>query len=215
MYDIPGPKSQEAWDRDSDYVIAGRSNIAESLPLVFERGKGVSIWDVDGNEYLDLSAGIMTASTGHCHPHAVARMKEQIDKIWHVYAFPTPDRSKLCKMLDERMPAGIDTFSFYCEGGITVEAALRAASSYTKSWFYASMTHAYHGRTLLTRSLGPGLLPKQFGPRVHVTHLMYPYCYRCPSSSSTPPAVWPASRRRTTRSRIPATKSTRPSSSNR
>jgi len=180
MHNLPGPESKRLWDLDEQFVIAGRGNIAQSLPLVFARGQGASIWDVDGNEFIDMSAGILTASTGHCHPHLVQRMKDQIEKLWHIYGFPTPDRHTVCEKLIKHMPPGIDTFAFYCEGGITVEAALRAASSYTKRWFYASMTHAYHGRTLLTRSLGPHLLPKQFGPSVHVAHLPYPYCYRCP-----------------------------------
>ena len=180
MYNLPGKKSKQLWDEDVSYVISGRSNIADSLPLVFEKGEGVFIYDADNNKYLDFSAGILTASTGHCHPHLVERVKEQVDKLCHVYAFPTPDRHKLCRKLSTKMPKGVDTFAFYCEGAITVEAALRAASSYNKRHLYAAMTHAYHGRTLLTRSLGTHLLPKEFGPTVNVAHLHYPYCYRCP-----------------------------------
>ena len=180
MYNLPGKKSKELWDKDINYVISGRSNIADSLGLVFDKGKGVYIYDVDGNEYLDFSAGILTASTGHSHPHLVERIKQQVEKLCHIYAFPTPDRHKLCQMLTEKMPDGIDTFAFYCEGAITVEAALRAASSYNKRYLFAAMTQAYHGRTLLTRSLGTHLLPKEFGPTWNVAHLHYPYCYRCP-----------------------------------
>lgn len=180
MYNLPGKRSKELWDKDTKYVISGRSNIADSLPLVFERGEGVHIYDVDGNKYLDFSAGILTASTGHSHPHLVKRLKKQIEKLSHVYAFPTSDRHRLSRMLAERMPPGIDTFAFYLEGAITVEAALRAASSYNRRYLYAATTHAYHGRTLLTRSLGTHLLPKEFGPTINVTHLHYPNCYRCP-----------------------------------
>jgi len=180
MYDLPGPRSIELWKKDTAHVISGRSNIAESLPLVFERGEGVHLYDVDGNRFLDFSAGILTASTGHCHPHLTERVSEQVRKLTHVYAFPTPDRHLLCAKLRQRMPEGIDTFAFYCEGAITVEAALRAASSYNKRYLYAAMTHGYHGRTLLARSLGTHLLPKQFGPSANVVHLHFPYCYRCP-----------------------------------
>lgn len=180
MYTLPNKKSKEFWKGDTDYVIAGRSNIAESVPLVFDRGKGVYIYDVDGNKFMDCSAGILTASTGHCHPVLVRKLQMQAEKLWHVYAFPTPERQELCKELTTYMPGDINTFAFYCEGAITVEAALRAASSYTGKWHYAAMTHAYHGRTLMTRSLGPHLLPKEFGPSVNVTRLLYPDCYRCP-----------------------------------
>lgn len=186
MYNLPGKNSEDLWKKDTEYVISGRSNIADSMPLVFEKGEGVYICDVDGNKFLDFSAGILTASTGHCHPHLVKRVKDQVEKICHVYAFPTPERYKLCEMLTKRMPEGIDTFAFYCEGGITVEAALRAASSYNKRYLYAAMTNSYHGRTLLTRSLGTSLLPKDFGPTVNVAHLHYPYCYRCPFKQKYP-----------------------------
>jgi len=186
MYNLPGPKSQELWDKDIEFVISGRSNIADSLPLVFDRGEGIHIYDVDGNKYIDFSAGILTASTGHCHPTLVKKLKEQAEKLWHVYAFPTPERADLCKKMTNLLPEGIDTFAFYSEGSITVEAALRAASSYNKRWFYAAMTHAYHGRTLLTRSLGSYLLPKEFGPAVNVTRLHYPDCYRCPMKLKHP-----------------------------
>ncbi len=186
MYNLPGKKSQELWDKDINYVISGRTNIADSLPLVFEKGKGIYIYDVDGNEYIDFSAGILTASTGHCHPTLVKKLEKQIQELWHVYAFPTPERANFCKTLKSYMPEGIDTFAFYCEGSITVEAALRAASSYNKRWSYAAMTHAYHGRTLQTRSLGSYLLPKEFGPVVNVTRFHYPNCYRCPMKLKHP-----------------------------
>ena len=186
MFDITGPKSKQLWDLDKKYVIAGRGDLLENTPLVFNKGCGVNIYDVDGKEYLDFSAGILTASTGHCHPHVVRKVKEQLEKLWHVYSFPTPDRHKLCELLVKYMPSGIDTFSFYCEGSVTVEAALRAASSYNKRYLFAAMTHAYHGRTLLTRSLAPQLFPKQFGPNVNVARLHYPYCYRCPFKLNYP-----------------------------
>ena len=180
MYDLPGRRSNTLWSKDVEYVISGRSNIADSLPLVFERGRGVYIYDVDGNEYLDFSAGILTAATGHCHPEFVRRVTDQVERLCHVYAYPTPDRHELCRKLSAKMPAGIDTFAFYCEGTVAVEAALRAASSYNKRYLYAAMTHSYHGRTMLARSLGSHLLPKQFGPTANAAHLHYPYCYRCP-----------------------------------
>ena len=185
MYPLPGPLSKEIWDLDEEYVVSGRSNISQSVPIAFERGSGISIWDMDGNEYMDFSAGILTASTGHCHPHVVARTREQLEKLWHVYSYPTPERGRLGQALTQRMPPGINTYSFYCEGGITVEAALRAAGSYQKRWFFAAMTHAYHGRTLMARSLGAHNL-HGFGPSNNVAHLIFPYCYRCPLNLKHP-----------------------------
>jgi 4-aminobutyrate aminotransferase/(S)-3-amino-2-methylpropionate transaminase len=179
-YNLPGKRSQEGWEADLKYVVTGRSSVAESVPLVIERGEGVYFWDADGNRYLDFSAGILTASTGHCHPHVIKRLQEQVPLLWHVYAFPTPQRARLCEMLTEHLPPQIDTFCFYTGGSETIEAATRACSSYRKAYLFASMTHGYHGRTLMSRSLGPSLLNKVYGPTVNVCHLPYPYCYRCP-----------------------------------
>jgi len=184
--DIPGPESKRLWNLDEQYVIAGRSNIAQTVPLAFERGEGVHIYDVDGNEYLDFSAGILTASTGHCHPRVVKRLKDQAEKLWHVYVFPTPERHQLCRLLTDQMPPGIDTFAFYSGGARTIEAALIAASSYNKRHLFAAMTHGYHGRTLMTRSLSPHQFARSFGPVVNVARIPYPYCYRCPFKLTYP-----------------------------
>ena len=47
-------------------------------------GRGVEAWDVDGNRFLDFAAGIAVCSTGHCHPHVVAAIKEAADQFLHI-----------------------------------------------------------------------------------------------------------------------------------
>ena len=53
-------------------------------PLVVERGSGCVIEDVDGNLFLDFTAGIAVTATGHCHPEVVAAIKDQADKLLHM-----------------------------------------------------------------------------------------------------------------------------------
>src|SRR3989338_871615 len=53
-------------------------------PVVFSKGKGCKLWDVDGKEYLDFVAGLAVVNLGHCHPNVVNAIKEQAEKLIHV-----------------------------------------------------------------------------------------------------------------------------------
>src|SRR6478736_5588694 len=65
---LPGPNAQRVLAGDKQYLSP---SYTRSYPLVAKRGRGVVIEDVDGNEFLDFSAGIAVVSTGHCHPKVV------------------------------------------------------------------------------------------------------------------------------------------------
>ncbi len=149
-------------------------------------GDGSLLWDVDGNCYIDCAAGVLTNSTGHCHPKVVQALQEQAEKLWHVHNFPTEQRGELLRSLAQKFPAGIDTFAFYSGGTETVEAGLRAASSFTGKYEYISFHDAYHGRTLGSRGLALWW-GKGFGP-VGTNGIRSPfaYCYRCPFGLSYP-----------------------------
>ena len=54
------------------------------FPVEFVRGEGATLWDADGNEYLDFLAGISVCNTGHCHPHVVAAIEAQARTLIHV-----------------------------------------------------------------------------------------------------------------------------------
>src|SRR5438445_13814600 len=78
---LPGPNAQALLERDAKYVSPSYTRV---YPLVVERGSGAVIRDVDGNLFLDFTAGIAVASTGHCHPHVVAAVKDQAEKLLHM-----------------------------------------------------------------------------------------------------------------------------------
>jgi 4-aminobutyrate aminotransferase len=65
---LPGPNARRILDGDERYVSP---SYTRSYPMVAKRGRGVIVEDVDGNEFLDFSAGIAVTSTGHCHPEVV------------------------------------------------------------------------------------------------------------------------------------------------
>src|SRR3954468_12616133 len=77
----PGPKAQELLARDEQYVSPSYTRV---YPLVVERGSGAVIQDVDGNLFLDFTAGIAVTAAGHCHPHVVAAVTDQARKLLHM-----------------------------------------------------------------------------------------------------------------------------------
>src|SRR5581483_1486143 len=79
--ELPGPKAQVLLDRDARYTSP---SYTRAYPLVVERGSGAVIQDVDGNLFLDCTAGIAVTSTGHCHPHVVAAIQDQAEKLLHM-----------------------------------------------------------------------------------------------------------------------------------
>src|SRR5262245_56833106 len=78
---LPGPKAQALLERDQRYMSPSYTRV---YPLVCERGSGAVIQDVDGNRFLDLTAGIAVTATGHCHPEVVAAIKDQAEKLLHM-----------------------------------------------------------------------------------------------------------------------------------
>src|SRR5688572_3245054 len=79
--DLPGPKAQEFLARDDKFMSP---SYTRAYPLVVESGSGAVIQDVDGNLFLDFTAGIAVNSTGHCHPRVVSAIQEQAAKLIHM-----------------------------------------------------------------------------------------------------------------------------------
>jgi len=74
--------------RVSEYIRRDTEAISPSLtrsyPFVMARGRGCLVWDTDGTQYLDFTAGIAVTSTGHSHPEVVQAIKDQADKFIHM-----------------------------------------------------------------------------------------------------------------------------------
>src|SRR5437660_11554509 len=79
--DLPGPRGQELLARDHEYMSPPYTRI---YPLVCARGSGAVIEDVDGNLFLDFTAGIAVTATGHCHPDVVAAIRDQAGRLIHM-----------------------------------------------------------------------------------------------------------------------------------
>src|SRR5512147_816600 len=77
----PGPNAQKLLVRDDQYLSP---SYTRAYPLVAASGRGATIEDVDGNRYLDFTAGIAVVATGHCHPKVVEAIHDQSSRLIHM-----------------------------------------------------------------------------------------------------------------------------------
>jgi 4-aminobutyrate aminotransferase len=178
---LPGPKARAAVEADHRLISP---SYTRSYPLVARRGRGCRVEDVDGNEFLDLAAGIAVTSTGHCHPEVVAAIQKQAAELIHISG--TDFYSELLTDLAARLSAvapmpGPHKVFYGNSGAEAIECALKLARYHTGRQQIISFFGAFHGRTMGALSL-TGSKPQQkrrFSPLVPgVTHIPYPYAYR-------------------------------------
>ena len=149
-----------------------------------KRGHGTRIEDVDGNEFLDFSAGIAVTSTGHCHPEVVAAIQAQSAELIHMSGtdFYYEGMTALAERLSAIAPMrGPHRIYYGNSGAEAVECALKLARYHTGRQTVIAFLGSFHGRTMGALSLTSSR-PQQkrrFAPFVPgVTHVRYPYAYR-------------------------------------
>jgi len=178
---LPGPRAQAAVAADDRWISP---SYTRSYPLVARRGRGVRIEDVDGNEFLDFSAGIAVASTGHCHPEVVAAIQKQAAELIHISGtdFYNEPLTDLAEKLSAIAPMpGPHRFFYGNSGAEAVECALKLARYHTGRQQIISFFGAFHGRTMgaLSLTASKPQQKRRFSPLVPgVTHVRYPYAYR-------------------------------------
>ena len=110
-------------------MAPGLQSIALFSQIVVDHAQGCTITDVDGNEYLDFIAGIAVGSLGHCHPHYVKRLKEQLERVTFG-SFTTETRARFLNLVScDCCRKGITHLQFFSGGAEAVEAAFRLAKS--------------------------------------------------------------------------------------
>jgi acetylornithine/N-succinyldiaminopimelate aminotransferase len=152
MYGNPSADSQAVID-------AGREAFMQNYapaPVVLDRGEGARLWDTDGNEYVDLGAGISVSNFGHQDPELLAAAEAQLRKLWHVSnLYWTEPPVRLC----EELVASADFArrAFLCNSGAEAnEAAIKLARKWASatrgpdSREIITFEGGFHGRTLAT-----------------------------------------------------------------
>lgn len=137
------------------------------------KGKGCRVWDDKGQEYLDLYGGHAVISIGHCHPHYIEMMTDQLNKLGF---YSNSVINKLQVQLAERLGkiSGYDEYQFFLinSGAEANENALKLASFYNGRTRVLSSEKAFHGRTSLAVEVTNN--PKIIAPindNGHVTYL--------------------------------------------
>jgi 4-aminobutyrate aminotransferase len=186
MTQRPGPQSQEIVRRDTKVLapVSGRV-----YPFVMDRGLGCEVWDVDGNRYLDLNAGIAVVATGHSHPRVVKAVQDQAAKFIHMAAtdFYNEPQVRLGEKINSLMPQSHDWRIFFGNSGTeAVEAAIKLARYATGRQGIIAFFGAFHGRSYGSLSLTASK-PRQragyFPLLPGVEHAYYPNSYRPPLGS--------------------------------
>ena len=150
---LPGPKAAELIARDAKSMSP---SFTRSYPFVMDHGKGCWVTDVDGNRFLDFTAGIAVVTTGHSHPKVVAAIKEQADRFLHMSGtdFYYTSEIELAERLENRILPGTPARVFFTNSGAeAIEGAMKLARYASGRPSYIAFIGAFHGRTFGALSL--------------------------------------------------------------
>ena len=152
---VPGPQSR-AWvdrlaARECPAITARRARRASALgavdadPIVWSEAVGANVSDVDGNRFVDLTAGFGVASVGHRNPRVVAAAQAQMERLPHVMgdAFPDTQRIELLEVLAQK--TGLDRAILGSSGSDGVEAALKTGRIMSGRSGVLAFDAGYHG----------------------------------------------------------------------
>ena len=180
---LPGPRARALIARDQQVLSPSYTRV---YPLVAERGQGAIVEDVDGNRFLDFSAGIAVLATGHCHPRVVEAIQQQAARLIHMSGtdFYYQNVVELAERLAAVTPGHMPRRVFFGNSGAeAIEAAIKLARYHSGRDKFIAFLGAFHGRTLgaLSLTASKSVQRRGFGPLVPgVRDVPYPYCYRCP-----------------------------------
>jgi adenosylmethionine-8-amino-7-oxononanoate aminotransferase len=182
-----------AWDRQ--LVWHPFTQMAEYEPLVFARGDGCYLFDLDGRGYLDGVSSLWCNVHGHRHPTIDAAIRRQLEEVAHttLLGASNPTTVRLARRLVDLAPAGLEHVFFSDNGATAVEVAIKMAFQYWRQTShprpektrYVALGDAYHGDTLGAVSVG-GVerFRAMFEPLLfHVDRLPVP------DATRTPPGV--------------------------
>ncbi|MBU4222380.1 MAG: aspartate aminotransferase family protein, partial [Euryarchaeota archaeon] len=175
--------SKEIIKRDNKVV----GSLTRPYELVIDHAEGSTIYDVEGNSYIDFAASVAVMNIGYNCKAVKKAVCSQLEKMMHCgfsdfYAeMPVKLAEKLCAM------TGYDKVFLSNSGAEAVEAAMKLAFWYTKRSSMIAFYRAFHGRTLGALSLsGSKRRHKEHFPSLRVIHSHYAYCYRCPLNLEYP-----------------------------
>jgi 4-aminobutyrate aminotransferase len=153
-------------------------------PIVLVEGKGATVKDIEGKDYIDCWSGISVVNAGHCNPHVVKAATKQAEQLVHVcnYVYHTVPPAELAAKLAQIVPGKLQKTFFGNSGAEAVECALKIARKFTKKHELIALMCSFHGRTLGTLSVTGQASRKHYSMGPYVSGVAFapsPYCYRC------------------------------------
>ena len=162
----------------------------ELPPIVIKRGKGLYLYDIEGNGYADVVSSWWCNLLGHGNETINAAIHAQLEKLEHVIFanFSHEPAIRLCEQLAEIVPNGLSKFFFTDNGSAAIEVAMKMSFQYhdqkgnLKKKKFMALSNAYHGETLGALSVsGVDLYAKVYEPiLLEIIRIDGPDCYRCP-----------------------------------
>lgn len=155
-------------------------------PLLIVEGYMQYLFDETGRRYLDMFAGIVTVSCGHCHPKIVAAIRDQAETLQHANTiYLHPYLPLLAKKLASKMPKGLDVTYFVNSGSEANDLAITMARLYTGHTDVIALRNGYHGGSPSAMGLtshSTWKFPVPAGTAIH--HAVCPDPYRSAFSGS-------------------------------
>jgi 4-aminobutyrate aminotransferase len=179
--ELPGPKARHLIATDERFTSPSYTRV---YPLAVARGEGMMLEDVDGNRFLDFTAGIAVCSTGHCHPRVVSAIQQQAGRLLHMSStdFYNQPQCDLAVKLAAIAPGDAPKRVFFTNSGAeAIEAAMKLVRYHTGRKRMIAFSGAFHGRTMGALSLTASKATQRrgFGPLVpEIAHVAYPNPYR-------------------------------------
>ncbi len=174
--DLPGPRAR-AWLARDERVMS--PSYTRTYPLVVKRGRGAMIEDVDGNRFLDFTAGIAVTNVGHCNPVVTRAIRRQAGRLVHMSGtdFYYSPQVKLAETLARLAPGPEPKRVFFTNSGAeSIEAAFKLARHHSRRPRVMSFLKAFHGRTFgaMALSASKPIHRRGFAPLVpEVQHAIY------------------------------------------
>ena len=150
---LPGPRSKAWLERDGRVMSP---SYTRAYPLVVRRARGAMVEDMDGNRFLDYTAGIAVTNVGHSHPRVVEAIARQSRRLIHMSGtdFYYAPQVRLAERLAEATPGAFPKRVFFTNSGTeSVEAALKLSRIHTGRPKVIAFLRSFHGRTYGALSL--------------------------------------------------------------
>src|SRR5262245_27056430 len=151
-------------------------------PLAIVKGEGETVWDDQGNQYLDCFGGVLTVSVGHANPRVNQAWIDQVNKITHTSTlYANQPQGDLAEKLADISPGNLKKSFFTNSGTEADDTAVLAAKIATGYSEVTALRHSYAGRSATALSTIGHSTWKPISSQVAgVVHAVAPYCYRCP-----------------------------------